>query len=65
MATADAGSGAPQSRRQSWIDGPELAQDLSGHAQVIRRAPLHPGSAQVDEHVGDAEDGAPVIDLCD
>ena len=25
MTAADLGTGAPQSRRQSWIDGPELA----------------------------------------
>jgi hypothetical protein len=42
-------------------------QDLPGHAQVIGRVPWHSGSAQVDEHVGNAEDRAPVIEqrLCD
>jgi hypothetical protein len=27
-----------------------LAQDLSGHAEVIGRVPLHSGSAWADEH---------------
>ena len=59
--------GVDLARQRPRSTGDLLAQDLSGHAQVIRRVPLHPGSAQVDEHVGDAEDRAPVIEqrLCD
>ncbi len=29
MTAADLGTGAPQSRRQSWIDGPEFAEAAS------------------------------------
>jgi hypothetical protein len=46
--------GVDLARQRPRSTGDLLAQDLSGHAQVIRRVPLHPGSAQVDEHVGDA-----------
>lgn len=44
------------------ITGRFPAQDLSGHAQVIGRVSLHPGSAQVDEPAGRGEDRAPVAE---
>lgn len=59
--------GMDLSRERPRSTGGLSAQDLSSHAQVIGRVPLHSGSARVDEHVGDAEDRAPVIEqrLCD
>jgi hypothetical protein len=38
MAAADLGTGAPQSRRQSWIDGPELAEAASTFRNAGRPA---------------------------
>jgi len=59
--------GVDLARQRPRSTGDLLARDLSGHAQVIGLVPLHPGSAQVGERVGDAEDRAPVIEqrLCD
>ena len=54
--------GVDLARQRPRSTGDLLAQDLSGHAQVIGRVPLHPRSAQVDEHVGDAEDRALLIE---
>src|SRR6266487_5041493 len=59
--------GVDLARQRPRSTGGWSAQDLSGHAQVISWVPLHPGSAQADEHIGDAEDRALVIEqrLCD
>ena len=59
--------GVPARRRDLGDSGPVSTgalpnQDLSGHVQVTGRVPLHSGSAQVDEHVGNADDLAPVIE---
>jgi len=52
-----------QSRARSAVAGPGPVRPCT----VIGRVALHSGSAQVDEHVGNAEDRAPVIEqrLCD